>query len=293
MKFQSARKYAMTLAVLSVLSIVGLAQETALNPTAPTAAKVEQEQPKIQDNSFLVEEAYNQEFGVVQHIQTMQRMWPTKDWVYAFTQEWPAPFSPKHQLSYTVPVIGQFAGVTKFGDVALNYRYQLIGSGETKVAFSPRFSLLLPTGDYKNGLGAGGTGFQINLPLSVVHTSKLATHWNLGTTLTPNQKDASGATAFTGGVNVGQSFIYSFTNRFNGLLETVWNSTESVVGQNKTDRDHSLLVSPGIRWAYNLKNGTQIVPGVAVPIGVGPSRGDVGMIFYLSIEHPFRRLLGK
>ena len=29
---------------------------------------------KIQDNSFLLEEAYNQEDGVVQHIQTFQLM---------------------------------------------------------------------------------------------------------------------------------------------------------------------------------------------------------------------------
>ena len=29
------------------------------------------------------------------------------------------------------------------------------------------------------------------------------------------------------------------------------------------------------------------VPGIAVPIGVGPSAGEKGMIFYLSFEHPF------
>jgi hypothetical protein len=46
-------------------------------------------------------------------------------------------------------------------------------------------------------------------------------------------------------------------------------------------------VSPGVRWAHNFKNGLQIVPGVAVPVGVGSSQGEVGVIFYLSFEHPF------
>src|SRR5205807_8489329 len=58
--------------------------------------------PAIQDNSFLVEEAYNQEFGVVQHIQTFQRLWNSKDWAYTFTQEWPVDANPRHQLSYTL-----------------------------------------------------------------------------------------------------------------------------------------------------------------------------------------------
>src|SRR5207249_3322336 len=55
----------------------------------------------IQDNSFLVEEAYNQEFGVVQHIQNFQRYWNSKEWIYTFTQEWPVDPRPRHQLSYT------------------------------------------------------------------------------------------------------------------------------------------------------------------------------------------------
>lgn len=45
---------------------------------------------KIQDNSFLIEEAYNQERGVVQHIQTFQIM-KDDSWIYTFTQEWPVP----------------------------------------------------------------------------------------------------------------------------------------------------------------------------------------------------------
>jgi hypothetical protein len=70
-------------------------------------------------------------------------------------------------------------------------------------------------------------------------------------------------------------------------VETVWIANESVVASNKTQWEHHLLVSPGIRWAYNFRNGLQIVPGIAAPIGVGPSAGEKGVILYLSFEHPF------
>ena len=60
------------------------------------------------DNSFLVEEAYNQEPGVVQHIMTafygIDRLPGPDDKTLnlAFTQEWPI-VSQTHQFSYTVP----------------------------------------------------------------------------------------------------------------------------------------------------------------------------------------------
>ena len=50
---------------------------------------------------------------------------------------------------------------------------------------------------------------------------------------------------------------------------------------------YNLFISPGIRWACNFRNGLQIVPGVGLPMGIGPSAGQVGAIFYLSFEHGF------
>jgi hypothetical protein len=250
-------------------------------------------EPKIQDNSFLVEEAYNQEFGVVQHIQNFTRNFETHDWVYTFTQEWPIDLNPRHQLSYTIPVLhsgdspGSGGGA---GDVALNYRYQLIGNGQARIAFAPRVSALLPTGDFKKGRGTGGAGVQIQLPLSAVVSRKLVTHWNVGTTIIPSAKNETGDTATTYGYNFGQSFIWALRPRVNLMLETVFASDEDVVGRNATQRSNSVLVNPGIRWAYNFTNGLQIVPGIAVPMGVGPSQGEKGIFLYLSFEHPYRKL---
>jgi hypothetical protein len=56
----------------------------------------------LEDNSLLIEEAYNQEAGVVQHILLTQWDRKSEDWVTTFTQEWPVP-DETHQLSFTVP----------------------------------------------------------------------------------------------------------------------------------------------------------------------------------------------
>src|SRR5436305_3181900 len=114
--------------------------------------------PGIQDNSFLVEEAYNQNFGVVQHISSFTRLWNSKDWNYSFTQEWPVPGDERHQLSYTLVALHSGALPNSgfgIGDVYLNYRYQLVGNGDTRIAFSPRASLIFPAGDSIQGRGAG------------------------------------------------------------------------------------------------------------------------------------------
>src|SRR6201996_6515563 len=89
----------------------------------------------IQDNSFPVEEAYNQEDGVVQHISFFERL-ATGEWAFTQTDEWPLR-SLKHQLSLTMTAAqpgdnpGAGAG---WGDTFINYRYQLVGSGEAKLA---------------------------------------------------------------------------------------------------------------------------------------------------------------
>src|SRR5918992_1369706 len=104
----------------------------------------------IEDNSFLIEEAYNQEPGVVQHIfnTLYNNDSRRRGWTFSFTQEWPV-FSQDHQFSYTIPTYHLVEGSDRLygiGDVLLNYRYQALEEGELKPAFAPRFSLVLPTG---------------------------------------------------------------------------------------------------------------------------------------------------
>lgn len=265
------------------------AQPTPATPPPPSAAPAK----SIQDNSFLIEEAYNQEFGVVQHINTFTRMWNSQDWAYTFTQEWPMP-GTRHQLSYSLSAVrpGAFRDTSGpgIGDTAINYRLQVLGNGQTRVAFAPRFSVILPTGDSDLGRGYGGTALQTNLPLSTVLTPRLVAHWNAGATIVPHARSGLRDSATAVGYNLGQSMIWLARPTFNLMLETFFNSSQVVEGKDKTDWSRTLLLNPGIRWAYNLKHGLQIVPGIAVPVGVGPSAGEKGIFVYLSFEHPFRHL---
>src|SRR5713226_179270 len=58
----------------------------------------------ISDNSFLVEEAYNQDPGVVQHIfnAVYGNDFHRHGWSFNFTQEWPL-YGVEHQISYSIP----------------------------------------------------------------------------------------------------------------------------------------------------------------------------------------------
>ncbi|MEO6323461.1 MAG: hypothetical protein ABIT01_10395, partial [Thermoanaerobaculia bacterium] len=75
----------------------------------------------IQDNSFLLEEAYNQEFGVMQTILTYTRTAGTGEWLSTITQEFPLP-AETHQLSYLLGLAQTQDENRGFGDLTLNYR---------------------------------------------------------------------------------------------------------------------------------------------------------------------------
>ncbi|HEX8906904.1 MAG TPA: transporter, partial [Longimicrobiaceae bacterium] len=241
----------------------------------------------IQDNSFLVEEAYNQERGVVQHISNFVRD-RGGDWAYTLTQEWPL-WGQKHQLSYALPLL-HAGGQTGIGDVFVNYRYQLVGDGDAAVAVAPRASVILPSGNEERGFGSGGVGFQGAVPVSVVVIEdRLVAHSNAGATWTPKAKDVFGNEAATTSVYLSGSAVWLVRPMFNLFVEGVWTRDESVVGPGSTDAGNSATISPGVRFGWNLPGGLQVVPGVAVPIGVGPSRGERSIFLYLSFEHPFTR----
>ena len=242
----------------------------------------------IQDNSFLVEEAYNQEAGIVQHLQQFVYDWKSSGWVWSFTQEFPVP-DEKNQLSYTVLLARAEPGAgpaTGLGDLALNYRYQLVGGGQASVAVAPRFTIFFPTGSYARSLGAGAAGLQALVPASIVLSDRFVTHWNAGVSWTPRAHDPSGERASLVIPNAGASLVFLAKPTWNLLLESIWVRAESVVGPNRVQVGETFLVSPGVRYAWNLEGGLQIVAGLGVPIGVGPSRGQRSILFYLSFEHP-------
>ena len=248
-----------------------------------------EENERIEDNSFLVEEAYNQEPGVIQHIQTWMYLYNAREWFYTFTQEWPVP-GQLHQLSYTIPVSRIHESGTAnigLGDLLLNYRIQAYYG--PIASFSPRLTLALPTGSYKKGLGSGSIGVQMNLPLSIKLGRYFVTHLNAGGTVTPNARFPTEwrrtVTYTTVNLDFGASLIWLAHKNFNLMLEGLCVSNEVPGSFRGKIREFAYYVNPGFRFAINHESGLQIVPGLSFPVGFGSARNEWGAYVYLSFEH--------
>jgi hypothetical protein len=83
--------------------------------------------------------------------------------------------------------------------------------------------------------------------------------------------------------------IWLATSTFNVMFESVWTSNEAVTGAGATDRSDSFVIAPGVRKAFNMTSGVQIVPGIAFVKGLGDNRSQEDLFFYFSIEHSFKR----
>ncbi len=246
----------------------------------------------ITDNSFFVEEAYNQEPGVVQHILNVvhsvsrHRGPDDREWDFAFTQEWPF-LSQTHQLSFTLPyALIESGGRTQDGinDISLHYRYQLLLETQSTPAFAPSFSLVLPTGNADKGFGDDTVGYQISLPLSKIVSDRWTLHANAGGTFLP---DVSGHDLVS--YHLAASAVYAVSPTFNFLVELVSDFDEEVNDLGRSARSTSVIISPGFRYAFNHSNDAQTVLGIAVPIGLTSAAPDYGIFIYASFEHFFSR----
>jgi hypothetical protein len=221
--------------------------------SAAVAASGEPLAKGIQDNSFLIEEAYNQEPGVVQHILNVPVFFShgEKEITPSFTQEWPI-FSQTHQFSYTGPYTFE-EDQNGFADVRLNYRLQALIESDCTPAFAPRFSFVLPTGDADKGFGRDRVGYEINLPFSKIVSDRWTLHFNAGGSLFPNVRDRD-----LWNYNLGGSAIYAVSRNLNLMLESVaaWEedvdsatvaAKETLVRLRRIDRTVTAVVSPGAR----------------------------------------------
>ena len=243
---------------------------------------------RITDNSFLVEEAFNQERGVFQNIFGMTRIAGTLS--ASFTQEWPVP-AMKHQLSYTLLLMHDDRN-SGIGDTLINYRYQLMEEGPGKPACSPRASLILPTGDFNDGFGDGSVGVQVNVPFSK-QTGDWYWHWNAGLTWLERAKASFEdgdlrivrrhqlASPFFAG-----SAIYRLRPMFHVMLESVLNFDETIEALD-VKREAIITLSPGVRGGWDIGD-KQVVLGLAIPI-IWTSETNAGLFLYASYELPFRK----
>ena len=252
--------------------------------------------PLIEDNSFLIEEAFNQEAGVVQFISTAYfTKLNRKDMAYSLTHEIPLK-GVKHQISYTLTYFmlsSQQPGLHGLGDLLVNYRYELAGKNNWAL-ITPRLSLILPTGDVNRGLGSGAWGGQVNMPVSKMISNKLVTHYNAGFTLLHQAKyislEDNNLSPSTGHnltyINAGASIIWMPTDKINLMLEYVSNFNDEFETAGQISRSHQMLINPGIRYAFDAGR-SQIVPGISMPTSLHQGHREIGMFFYLSIEPNF------
>lgn len=252
---------------------------------ATVSAKEKDPRPAagIQDNSFLIAEAYNQEQGQIQHVVSLQRQ--NRDWFFNFSQEW-ALGSQSHQLGYSVPYSWLRSGGQRVhdpGDVEISYRYQAWLESATMPAFAPGVSLIVPTGSGTKGTGDGSFGFEIGLPFSKIVSDRVTLHANAGMT-SLFHVDGRQPTSF----KLGGSAIYAVKRDFNLMFETLGEWNESVNDMRQIEREFMLTVSPGVRYAINFPDDAQLVLGLATPISFTKgSAPDYGIFLYLSFEHSF------
>jgi len=252
--------------------------QSAAQPSAPAAT------PRfgIIDNSFLVEEAFNQDPRMFQNIFMATRN-HTGDWDASFTQEWPVP-AERHQLSVTLPFSVE-SGLGAIGDVLINYRLQ-VSKEHGYPAFAPRASVVVPSSKEGRELGARGAGCQFNLPFSK-QAGALYFHWNAGVTLLRDARtDAEGVpiaewTSLPSGAG---SVIAAVRPMFNLMLETV--VQEQVFSDGSLGTTTTFV--PGFRTGWYIRPEHQIVIGLGVPLTTG-SRHDKAALAYFSYELPFAK----
>ena len=269
------------------------------NPVQEKNPVETEQRDEFKDNSFLIEEAYNQEPGEVQHIFNAVRLWDrgngveTRRWGFLFTQEWPL-WSQTHQLSYAVPYESvsvdseESAGLK---DLFLNYRLQALVETADRPALALRLSLILPTGDESKTLGSGEVGYQTNLALSKF-AEPFYLHLNTGATFIPGVRRKLLTDSFSPrqdllGFNFGFSTIYRIRPMLNLLFEFVAARDQEISDTGSKEETISLIFSPGIRYAINLPGDVQHVLGMGFPVPLSEEAADWGIFYYYSMEHLF------
>ena len=218
----------------------------------------------LQDNSFLIEEAYNQEAGVVQHVGSLPPAEPRLG-VSPSTEEWPIR-SQTHQFSYTraLSLAAQRGHAAASAISNSSYRYP--GAQRDRDPAGIRSAIHASScrpATTARGPAFDSYGYQINLPVSkiiadrVTHSRQRGPHLLFrrvrpaADELQPRRQhhlrgDARDQRAGRGARRV---------DRDRG------SSMRAASSANSPSR-----CSPACRHAFNLEQGSQLVLGAGMPI---------------------------
>lgn len=242
----------------------------------------------IADNSFLVEEAYNQESGVYQFVQQYQTTAANRIYDYSFTGELPITHL-KHQFSFEVPYSRSgIGGKTGLGDVILSYRWQPYNHNGKMEAH--RFGLILPTGGVEEEHGNGVTGVDYVFASTSPLGENFQFHWNLGGSYIPEAKLAGKqerenlmALSFASGL------VYHWHERLDLLVEFLTIASDSFNYLRKSeDFTYDFILNQGVRSATLLDwKNAEIVGGLSFPVRYAEDHLSSAVLVYLSVEPNF------
>lgn len=266
----------------------------------PAAAIADDE---TRGSSFLLEEAYNQSPGVAQHrlrsrLSTDHQDEGARALELTVAQEWPIG-SERHQLSWELPWSGEYDAKDRWepccsgvDDLRINYRYALLLEDPDFPALTPRFTVIVPTGDEKTGHSNGEIGFGFGVPMSK-EAGPFSLHANTAIEWTPGVSPelAIGVRARERDVirlAMGGSAILILHPRMQPMVEVLSTWGDEIEDTGLVRRTRETFVSPGLRWGTPLGGGN-VVLGFAAPIGVGEESPPWSALLYFSFEHAFRR----
>ncbi len=257
-----------------------------------TSALRAQDVADFEDNSFFIEEAYNQESGVVQHIGSLVneretvRGYKTSHTAFAFTQEWPV-YGQRWQFSYSLGLLRHESEETAHGyegrllglesvDAAL--RYQLISGDDSPLAIAPQLSFT----KRDEWQGRKDSGVELTLPASVRVSKRVAAHANVAVSSFPfSDKPQSGAM-------IGGSGVFAAHRRVHLLLEALAESERTEL-KNGTITETVTVLSPGVRVELSGTPRGQWIAGIALPFTFREEESSGGFFLYLSFEHFYRK----
>ena len=267
--------------------IVAILCSAAVSAQTATPAKAASAPFEIIDNSFLVEEAFNQEAGIFQNIADM--VFVDGNWGFNFTQEWPA--SSRRSISCRT----RCRRSTTETDPASAIRKSTIGiSYGWRARTAGIFAARQPGG--ADGRRAATPRIRIAGPAGQPAVQQAGNdwywHWNAGVTWLPRAESLDPAPNTDTRVDLMSPFlaasgIYRVRQMFNLMLESVLRFDE-LVDETGTRRETAFILSPGFRGGWNIGE-QQLIVGAAVPITWVDGETEPGLLLYLSYELPFKK----
>ncbi|HEY0653586.1 MAG TPA: hypothetical protein VGD65_10690 [Chryseosolibacter sp.] len=230
----------------------------------------------IEDNSFIIEEAFNQSPGVIQYTASSQ---VANDGT-AINLECELPLSgERHQLSFSLPTkVSSFTFAVE--ELMISYR-PLVSGRHRWIMITPRLSLIVPTATIEPRLNGGTFGIEWNFALTKRLSRNVISHINLGSTHPLARSHNEPQLNRLHDKFCGASLVLALARNMDLLAEF---KATNASGHFASAGTWNLVANPGCRFLFKVTNFV-IVPGLSAPIewrtGLPVARQ---LLIYLSIE---------